>query len=573
MNVFTKFATDKYRWLALVFLTLGLAIVIIDNSVLNVAIPYILRDLHTSFSNIQWVISGYALIIATLLITIGRLGDMVGRKKIFLFGTVLFAIGSFFASISHDIVLLFYGESFIEALGASMMLTSSLSLLVSQFQGKERAIAFGIWGSVAGVSATIGPLLGGYFTTYYSWRWSLRINVFVALIAVIGSVFIQESHGLGEKKFDWFGTIFSGLGLFSLVFALIEGENYGWIRPKIFSIDGWNWPFSNISIIPFAFGLAIIFLSLFFINEYVLESRGQSPLLKLSMFHYNGFSLGLVTLGIVSLGQFGLFFVLPIYLQNVLGLTAFKTGIVLLSCSLSIAVCGPVSGFIASKFDPKWVTTVGMFVLAIGTYLLHSSLSKTANGYSLAPALIVFGAGIGIASAQLTNIILSAVPPFYTGEASAASNTIRQIGTSVGTAIIGAILAASVHSNTVNNIYKDNVIPEKIKPPLLQRIQNINIESGQTSPSNVNNQTIALYIKNDIQSALVSASKDALLIALLFITTGAVVSLFIPNSQTQFHQESSEANSHQNESQIENKSQEDTTQPSNENSRTSPGRR
>src|SRR3990167_4144556 len=166
MNL-SRFATEKYRWHALVFIALGLAIVIIDNTVLNVAIPYIIRDLKTSLEAIQWVISGYALIIATLLITMGRLGDLYGRKRIFLIGTVLFAIGSYLASISQTAVTLFIGEALIEAIGASMMMTSSLALLVTEFKGKERALAFGIWGSVAGASAALGPLLGGYLTAYY----------------------------------------------------------------------------------------------------------------------------------------------------------------------------------------------------------------------------------------------------------------------------------------------------------------------------------------------------------------------------------------------------------------------
>lgn len=188
-------ATDKNRWYALVFLALSLAIVIIDNNVLTVAIPYIMRDLYTTFDGIQWVISGYALIIATILITVGKMGDLIGRKKLFLLGTGLFAIGSFIASVASNIFVLFIGEAFIEAIGAAMMLTSSLALIVTEFQGNERAIAFGIWGAVAGASASLGPLLGGFLTTYYSWRWSLRINVVIALIAILGSVFIKEAKG------------------------------------------------------------------------------------------------------------------------------------------------------------------------------------------------------------------------------------------------------------------------------------------------------------------------------------------------------------------------------------------
>ncbi len=343
MTYFSKFATAKYRWHALVFIAVGLAIVIIDNTVLNVAIPYILRDLNTTLDAMQWIISGYALIIATLLIFMGRLGDVVGRKRVFLAGTVLFAIGSFIASIAKSAGILFIGEALIEAIGAAAMLTSSLALLASEFQGRERALAFGIWGSVAGASATIGPLLGGYFTTYHSWRWSLRINVVVALIAILGSIFIQESKGEEGKRFDWLGTILSGLGFFALVFGVIEGRNYGWWHiNKTFSIGSWNWPLHDLSVIPLAFAAAALLLIWFVFYEINLEKNGGEPVVRMSLLRSRGFSWGLIAVAIMSLGQFGVFFVMPIYLQNVLGLTALKTGLVFLSSSLMFMVVGRV---------------------------------------------------------------------------------------------------------------------------------------------------------------------------------------------------------------------------------------
>ncbi len=526
-------ATEKYRWMALIFLALGLAIVIIDNTVLNVAIPYILRDLNTSFDAIQWVVSGYALIIATLLITVGRLGDMFGRKRIFLLGTVFFAVGSFIASIAPNVMWLFIGEALIEAIGASMMLTSSLSLLVSEFHGRERAIAFGVWGSVAGASASLGPLLGGFLTAYYSWRWSLRINVIVAIIAILGSVFIKESKGEHAKQFDWLGTFFSGIGLFSLIFGFIEGRKFGWWTPnEPFTIDGWTWPLKNISAIPFAFGLAAIFLALFILTEYRLEKEGKSPLLKLSLFKIPGFSFGLTALGIVSMGQFGVFFILPIYLQNALGLDAFKTGVVFLSASIAVAVFGPLSGFIASKIGPKWLASVGMYVTSLGTYLLFLSLSPTATGWSLAPALVFFGIGIGMASAQLTNVILSSTPVSLAGEASAANATMRQVGTSIGIAIIGVILASRLTINLENYILSDNTIPQTVRQKIVEHTKNISVESGQRQRnfSGMPSQ-IAQSMKEDINKALTDAAKSALLFALFVNLLGAFFSLQIPNTK------------------------------------------
>ncbi len=533
MNL-SRFSTDKYRWYALVVLALSIAIVIIDNTVLNVAIPYILRDLNTTFDAIQWVISGYALIIATLLIIMGRLGDLYGRKKIFLIGTVFFAVGSFIASIAPNVYILFLGEAFIEAIGAAMLMTSSLSLIASEFQGKERAVAFGIWGSVAGGSASVGPLLGGFLTTYYSWRWSLRINVAVALVAIIGSIFIQESKGDGGKKFDIAGTFLSASGLFILIFGLIEGRKYGWWAPQeLFSLGSFAWNNTGISIIPYAFGLSAILLILFVLVENKLERNGQDPLLRMSMFKNRGFSLGLITLGILSMGLIGVFFVLTIYLQNALGLDAFNTGLVFMFASVSVAIFGPLSGFIASKIGPKWISTIGMFVTAFGIFLLGNLFSTTATGMTLAPGLILFGAGIGMASAQLTNIVISQVNIKLAGEASAVNSTVRQIGTSIGIAILGTILAGTLTTNIPQNIKSDNRIPAFAKSKIIESIKNVNVESGAKGDPKFARQypEIAKALKLDISQAVTDGAKAALTLAFYFTLAGAFSSLFIPKTK------------------------------------------
>lgn len=533
--MFKKFATDKYRWVALVFLALGLAIVVIDNTVLNVAIPYILRDLNTSLDSLEWVISGYALIIATLLITTGRLGDMWGRKRVFILGTILFAIGSFIASLAQNIQILFFGESLIEAIGAAMMLTSTLSLLASEFRGRERAIAFGIWGAVAGASASVGPLLGGYLTTYQSWRWSLRINVLVAIIAIAGSIFIKESKGEDGKKFDWLGTLFSGSGLFFLVFSLIEGRKYGWFSPnENFTSNGFTWPFENVSIIPFTFLLSAILLSAFALTEYWIEKRGGSPLLKPSMFKNWGFSMGLLTVGIVSLGQLGLFFVFPIYVQNVLGYTAFDTGLVFLPTSITVFICGAASGFLSSKFGPKWIVSIGMFILSLGTLLLIPAISTQATGWSLAPVLVVFGVGMGLATAQLTNLVLSAVPTSLAGEASGANATMRQVGSAIGIAVIGAVFTSALTLGITDRINADLAIPEPAKQKIIEVAHESSTQLGSQNSQSTLPPSVVVAIKSDINESLVSASKAAVGMAFVFVLAGSVASLVIP-AQKEVH--------------------------------------
>ncbi len=521
-------ASDRFRWLALVVLALSLAIVIIDNSVLNVAVPYIIRDLKTSLSSMEWVISGYALIIATLLITVGRLGDIYGRKKIFLFGLVFFAIGSFIASIAPNVGVLFFGEAFVEAIGASMMLTSSLSLIVTEFRGRERAIAFGVWGSVAGAAAALGPLLGGYFTSYYSWRWSLRINVVVALITILGSIFIKEAKGEQEKHFDFQGMFLSGAGLFSLVFSLIEGQKYGWFYVKdVFKIDGWQWPLAHISVIPFTFLASAILLIGFLLWEYKLEKAGRVPLMRPSIFKNISFSVGIITVVIIGLGQFGIFFVMPIYLQNVLGLDAFHTGLLFLIAALTMFVVGPITGFIASRINPKWIVTSGMFIVAAGALVLRNALAADATGWTLAPGLFIFGVGTAMASAQLTNIVLSSVPQKLSGEASAINATARQVGTSIGIAIIGMVLAGAITTGVQDNVKNDPKLPAPVKTKVIESAGSTSIESGQLNQAEQKAPAaITDAVKSDVENAIVEASKQAISVAVIFVALGGAVSIF-----------------------------------------------
>lgn len=534
MSYFSKFATDKNRWWALVFLSLGLAIVIIDNTVLNVAIPYILRDLQTSLDSIQWIVSGYALIIATLLILMGRLGDIFGRKRIFLVGTILFAIGSTIASFAKTAGVLFVGEALIEAIGAAAMMTSSLALLVTEFQGRERPIAFGVWGSVAGASATLGPILGGYFTTYHSWRWSLRINVIVALIAILGSIFIKESKGERGKKFDIGGTILSGLGLFFLVFGFIEGRKFGWWRVvEQFSIGSWHLNLGSLSVVPVAFAISAVLLALFVWYEKAIETKGVTPILRLSLFKSRGFSMGLITLAVISLGQFGVFFILPIYLQTVLGLNAIQTGVVFLSSSITIMIIGPLSGYIASKINPKWVVTSGMIASCIGTFWLGKLLSTDTTGWTLAPAFIFFGFGIGATSAQLTNIILTGVPHELAGEASAVNTTMRQVGTSIGIAILGTVLASAALTNVKTNINNDPRIPVEARAPIISSVTEAAIESGQGNQNHGEDLLVSLSLKNDVNQAMIDASRKSMTVAFIFVLAGTLISFLIPLSHSE----------------------------------------
>src|SRR6476661_2257965 len=260
---------DPGRWVTLVIAITAAFIVVLDNTVLNVSIPTIVRDLHTSLPSVQWVITGYALTFAALLIIGGRLGDAYGHRKIFVIGVALFGVGSFIASISTSVGELILGEAIIEGIGASLMMPTTLAILSGAFQGRERAKAFAAWGATAGVAAAFGPVVGGFLTTNYSWRWSFRINVIVAPLAIIGALlFMKDSVSTRRRaKLDFLGAALVAAGMFLLVFALSEGGTYGWVTPvENFTIAGRVlWPATrSVSIMPIVFLVALVILWLFY---------------------------------------------------------------------------------------------------------------------------------------------------------------------------------------------------------------------------------------------------------------------------------------------------------------------
>ena len=228
-----KHQESRFRkWGALGVLSLALAIIIIDSTLLNVSLSTLIRELHTNLQKLQWVISAYSLMLAALTVTGGRMGDLFGRKRMFMGGAVVSVVGAFVASISHSFPVLLLGESIIEGIGAALMMPATASLLVQKYRGHDRAIAFGIWGGVAAAASAIGPILGGFFTTHYSWRWGFRINIFVCAVLLAGSFLVEDTERPREKSIDWIGVLLSSAGLFCVVFGIIESESYGWIRAR-----------------------------------------------------------------------------------------------------------------------------------------------------------------------------------------------------------------------------------------------------------------------------------------------------------------------------------------------------
>ena len=521
------------KWAPLFVMGLAIIIIVLDTTLLNVSLGSIVRDLHTTIQSLQWVITAYALTLAALTITGGRFGDLFGRKRMFMLGAFIFAVGSFIASVSHNVGMLIIGESIVEGIGAALMLPATASLLVSTYRGRERALALGVWGGMAAAGSAIGPVVGGYLTSHYSWRWGFRINIFVAAILILGSIIIKEaSEKLKRPSIDMVGVALSAVGLTSVIFGVIESATYGWFKTKsIFKIGGHAFTFGSLSVVPIALFVGILLLLLFYVWEQNVVSHGKEPLVSMKIFRNKQFTSGAVLTSIMSIGQVGLLFGLPVFLQGVLGLDALHTGYGLLPMSVGLFIMAPMGGYLAKHFKPKHIVQVGLLVDVLALLFLRQAISITATSSTLILPLLMYGAGVGLGFSQLTNITLSAVDVRESGEASGVNNTLRQVGSSLGTAIIGSIIITSIAGGLAGGISKSTVIAEQNKAVVTKTVsaQSSNIEFGIPVQGQTLSDEEVKEVKRISNESTVKANKEAFLVMAGLMAASFGIATQLPN--------------------------------------------
>lgn len=530
--------TSRFRkWGMLVVLSLALAIIIIDTTLLNVSLRTIINDLHTDIQSIQWVITAYSLMLAAFTITGGRLGDLFGRKRMFMAGAVIFALGSLLASISTSVGMMIWGEAIIEGIGAALMMPATSSLLVATFKGRERAIAFGVWGGIAAAASAIGPVFGGWLTTHYSWRWGFRINIAVVAILLIGSILIKDSRDREEKaQIDFVGVLLSALGLLSIVFGIIKASTYGWFTTKAgVEVFGYAMKEGALSLVPIFIMIGFVILQLFALWELRQEHKGRTPLVSMKLFSNRQFVSGASTMGILSLSLAGLIFSIPVFLQAVKNLDAFNTGLAMLPMSIALLIAAPFSAAVLGKFfSPKRIIQVGLALDLIAFLALRMSLSIDVTALGLSPGFILFGIGMGMVMAQVNNLTLSAVSVQEAGEASGVNNTLRQVGSTLGSAILGSVLLTSLSTNLVSGIKSSSAIPDPIKQTITDAIskQTSNVEFG--SGFQVTSQ-VPPAIKDEMTAishqATVDANKTTLAYGAFFVLLGIAASFALPGGK------------------------------------------
>jgi len=417
-------ADQNRKWWTLAAVAFGLFMIMLDNTVVNVALPSIGRDLHVTVSSLEWVVTAYALTFAALLITGGKLGDLMGRRRIFVIGIAFFTLSSLACGLAPTAGFLI-GARAVQGIGAALMNPASLSIITATFPPRERGQAIGIWAGVSAMALAIGPLIGGLIVDNLNWNWIFFINIPVGVAGIIVSqLVIKESRDTShEQSIDLPGLITSSAGLFALTFALIEGNGHGWTSPEIVGL----------------FSAAALLL----VGFVVLERYQRLPMLDLSLFRNGSFAGSNVVAMLVSLGMFGVFFFVSLYIQNILGWSATKAGASFLPMTLLIILVAPIAGKLSDRVGSRWLMGAGMTLVSI-SLLFYQRVGLHSTFWTLLPAMLLGGVGMAMTMSPMTAAAMSSVPVDKAGVGSGVLNSFRQLGGSLGIALMGAILASFV---------------------------------------------------------------------------------------------------------------------------------
>ncbi|GAA3106627.1 DHA2 family efflux MFS transporter permease subunit [Streptomyces rectiviolaceus] len=439
------------RWLGLIAIALGVALIVVDTTIVNVIVPSVIEDLDTGSAQAQWIQESYAIVFAALLLLTGRLADIFGARRIFVAGVVVFGATSVLAGLAPGSGLLILAR-FLQGAGAAMILPTSLSLLNATFTGKARGQAFAIWGSTIGAAAALGPLLGGWLAEHVSWRWAFGINVPLSVIVAAGVLLYMAPSPRTKGRVDVPGAVLSAVGLGLLAFGLVEGRTYGWIVSiEPLEVLGVSWG-SGPS--PVLVALVLCAVTLFaFVRRQIALSRGGDParssrvLMDVRLFSISSFRNGNIATLIIGLGEFGIVAVLPLWLQFTLGYSALQAGLALVPIAIGSFVATGASFPLAAKVPALGQVRIGLALEVVGLAGVGFIAAPDSSWWAAALMLFVYGIGVGFATAQVTNVVLAEVPHESAGQGSGIQSAFRQLGSALGIAALTTVFFTTLSTN------------------------------------------------------------------------------------------------------------------------------
>jgi EmrB/QacA subfamily drug resistance transporter len=480
---------------AIYFLALGVAMIIVDSTIVNVAMPTIVKKLGITSGQAQWVQGIYTLVFASTLLMFGRLADQFGRRRLFLLGNIIFGIFSVAAALANSASILIRDRA-LQGIGAAMILPTSLSIINASFNLTDRRKALAIWGSVIGGSAALGPFIGGYLITSFTWRWAFGLNLPIVLVVIWGVLrSVTESEKGVKQDFDLIGSALVLIGFASFVCALIEGRNFGWTSLTILG----------------CFAGAATAITVFLLLERYRSKNSRATYMDLDILRIRSFRSAVTTSLIVSLGEYGLLFLLPYWLQNVLGYSGLKTGSLFLVLALGSFVASSAGRHAFGKRTAIEILQIGVTLEVVGVSFLGLVISPSSNVIFIILSLFIYGMGIGLATTQITSIALQDVPTEKSGQASGMSSTMRQMGFGLGVAGLGSLLFGLLGSDVNHRLAVQGLLSSDARNALVHQVVT---SAGTVIPKLHGEQAQAAI------GALTSASKWSSLVATIFLCFG-----------------------------------------------------
>ncbi|GAA4368763.1 DHA2 family efflux MFS transporter permease subunit [Actinomadura verrucosospora] len=458
--------SGRHRRLGLVVMSLGVSLVVVDATIVGVLMPRIVSDLGLSTSGAEWATSVYSLVFAALLIPFGRAGDLAGRRRMFVLGVAVFAAASVAAALA-PVGAALIGARALQGVGASMLMPATLSTVNAVFTGRDRAVAFGVWGAMISGMAALGPLAGGALATGGGWRWAFGVNLPLGAVLIAGALrFMPETRspapGGARREIDWAGCALAALGLGALVWGIIEGQTYGWwTATRPFTAGPLRWPETALSPVPVVLAFGAVLLAALVVVERSRAAAGRPVMLDLALFRIPNFRRGNLTSALINVGELGLLFVLPLFLLGVHGTNPLQISLAILPLAVGAFVSGGGAGRLADRRGAHRVVQIGMVLEVAAVLGLALTVSATTGGLGLAPWMLLYGLGLGLTSAQLANVSLADVPPAQSGQASGTQSTARQVGAALGIAAIGTVFATSLGHTMADRLAGSSLSPER----------------------------------------------------------------------------------------------------------------
>jgi EmrB/QacA subfamily drug resistance transporter len=519
------------RWLPLVALAGAQFIMVLDQSVMNVAISQLVEDFDTTVTTIQAVITLYSLVMAMFMLTGGKVGDILGRRRTFVIGLVIYACGSALTAAAPTVLVLTLGWSVLEGIGAALVLPAMAALIAGNYEGPSRKIAYAIIGGVAGAGIAIGPIVGGWATTELSWRVVFAGEVVIVIGILVMTPFVRDALRTGPKpRLDVVGSVLAASGLGAVVLATLRAGEWGWVKPK------------NSPVEPFGFSLTLFLLAFgalllwgFVRWQRHREEVAKDPLVHLDLFSIPSLRAGLMGMFSQNLVLMAIFFTIPLYLQLVLGLDALETGIKMLPVSIMMFAASAVGSRLSNRYSIRGIVRTGLSLTGLASILLLATVQPELDESSFAFAMGVLGLGMGLIASQLGNVVQSSVDASGRGEAGGLQYTGQQLGSSIGVALIGGVVLAGLASGFVSNVQADDRLDDTIEQQVVVAVEDgidfvstDSVEQAATDAGLADDTVVAIV--EDYGDAQLQALKTGLLAAALLALGSLVFTANLPNS-------------------------------------------